>query len=217
MSGFSVGTKVQISGLTGAPELNGKFGFVNGEDLETGRVTVDVDGGVGEKKLKPQNLTKIVKGGAFFPVGARVTINGLSGAAHLNGKEGNVLGKDEASGRYTVEIDGEGEKNLKPENLTKASAGVRAPAKKEEVRKDLPSELQEDGFRIAQHVRVGGLNGAKELNGKVGVIFGFDKEAQRYILEFEASGQKKIKKDNCVPINVSSGPLSAKARMLNGM
>jgi len=114
--GFSTGTRVQISGLQGAAELNGKQGLVNGEARESGRITVDIDG-VGEKKLKPQNLSKIVKGGVFFPAGTRVKVSGLTGAAHLNGKEGNIVRKDEASGRYTVDIDGEGEKNLKPENL----------------------------------------------------------------------------------------------------
>lgn len=217
MAGFSVGTRVQISGLTGAPELNGKEGFVAGEDAETGRITVELVEGGGHKNLKPQNLSKVVKGGVFFPAGTRVTISGLAGAAHLNFKEGNILGKDEATGRYTVLIDDEGEKNLKPENLSKASSGVKAEKKKEVFSKDVAPELQEEGFNIGQHVRVGGLNGAKDLNGKVGVIFGYDQEAQRYVLEFEASGQKKIKKDNMAPMNVSSGPLSAKARMMASM
>merc|ERR1712039_646321 len=126
-------------------------------------------------------------------MGTRVKISGLSGAAHLNDKEGNIVRKDEASGRYTVDIDGEGEKNLKAENLTKASAVIK-PQKVEEPPSDQPAELLEEGFKIGFHARVGGLNGAKELNGQVGVIFGYDKEAGRYVLEFEASGQKKNQK-----------------------
>jgi hypothetical protein len=215
MSGLSNGTRVQISGLQGAAELNGKEGTVVSEqDPESGRVTIAIDG-VGEKKLKPQNLSKIVKGGVFFPAGTRVKVSGLTGAAHLNDKEGNIIRKDDATGRYTVDIDGEGEKNLKPENLSKASS-VKT-SKPDNMPSNLPPELLEEGFQIAQHVRVGGLNGAKELNGQIGVIFGYDKETQRYILEFEASGQKKIKKENMVPMNVCSGFLSAKARMMNGI
>lgn len=215
-----VGTRVQLNGLSKA-ELNGKEGTVVGEDKETGRITVHVEGGKdmesGEKSLKPTNLTKIVKGGVFFPAGTRVRVSGLTGAAHLNGKEGNVAGKDAGTGRYTVDIDGEGEpKNLKPENLTKVSAVIK-PKETENVPSGLPAELQEDGFKIGFQVRVGGLNGAKELNGKVGVIFGYDKDAERYVLEFDAGSQKKIKKENLVPLNVCTGALSAKARMMNGI
>jgi len=217
---WNVGTRVQINGLTGAVELNGKEGTVVGHDEASGRITVHVEGGKdmesGERKLKPTNLTKVVKGGVFFPAGTRVRVSGLSGAAHLNDKEGNIKGKDEATGRYTVDIDGEGEKNLKPENLTKASAVVK-PKKAEETPSDTPAELREEGFKIGFQVRVGGLNGAKELNGQVGVIFGYDKEAGRYVLEFESGGQKKIKKDNLTPMHVCTGALSAKARMMNGI
>lgn len=211
---------MQINGLTGAVEMNGKEGTVVGQDEASGRITVHVEGGgsfpSGEKNLKSTNLTKMVKGGVFFPAGTRVRVSGLTGAAHLNDKEGNIIGKDDASGRYTVNIDDEGEKNLKPENLTKASA-VAKPKKEEELPSDLPAELREEGFKIGYQVRVGGLNGAKELNGQVAVIFGYDKDAGRYVLEFDGGGIKKIKKDNMVPINVCSGALSAKARMMNGI
>jgi adenylate kinase len=54
--------RVQINGLQGFVELNGKQGTVAGEDRESGRIIVGIDG-VGEKKLKPQNLLKIVEGG----------------------------------------------------------------------------------------------------------------------------------------------------------
>lgn len=214
---------MKINGLTSAEgsKLNGMEGQVVGFDEASGRVTVHVEGGPGEKNLKAANLTKMVKGGVFFPAGTRVRISGLSGAAHLNDKEGNIVSKDAATGRYTVDIDGEGEKNLKADNLTKASQvkkpEVSKPKKEEDVPSNLPAELQEDGFKIGYQVRVGGLNGAKELNGQVAVIFGYDKDAGRYVLEFETSGQKKIKKDNMVPLNVCTGALSAKARMMNGI
>lgn len=218
-SGFSIGTRVRVDGLTGAVELNGKEGQVVSEfDEASGRMTVHIEGGPGEKKLKPANLTKIVKGGVFFPAGTRVNISGLTGAAHLNDKQGNIVRKDPTSGRYTVDVDGEGEKNLKAENLTKASAGVAKAKKEDDLPADTPAELKEEGFKIGYQVRVGGLNGAKELNGQTAVIFGYDKEAGRYVLEFDGGGgQKKIKKDNMVPMNVSSGALSAKARMMNGI
>merc|ERR1711957_1100544 len=170
------------------------------------------------KKLKPENL-EVVPSQVFYPAGSRVVITGLSGAPHLNGKEGNVTGKDKDTGRFSVEIDGEeAPKDLKPDNLRKASAVAKAkPAKSDDFPAHCPNECREAGYQIGQQVRIGGLNGAKELNGTVGVIFGYDKEAGRHVLEFEGSGQKKIKKDNMTPLNVSSGALSAKARMMNGL
>merc|ERR1711924_365727 len=127
-----------------------------------------IEGGPGEKNLKPSNLTKMVKGGVFFPSGTRVTISGLSGAAHLNGKEGNIVSKDAATGRYTVNVDDVGEKNLKADNLTKSSALAKPKPKAEKVEEnipsDLPVELQEEGFKIGYQVRAGGVNNAKELN-----------------------------------------------------
>lgn len=212
---------MKISGLTGAVELNGKEATVVGKDENTGRVTVEIDGGVGQKNLKPDNLSKVAaepkqpKPG-FFPEGTRVVISGLSGAKELNGKEGNIVCKDASTGRYTVNVDDVGQKNLKPENLAKV-AKVTSTEEKPKFAPGAPPELQETGFQVGDQVRVGGLNGAKDLNGKVGVIFGYDKEAGRYILEFEGDGQKKIQKGNMVPMNVSSGFLSAKARMMAGI
>merc|ERR1712139_146614 len=128
--------------------------------------------------------------------------------------EANVVSKDNTTGRYTVEIDDVGQKNLKPENISKVSTTTTTTEQKPNFLPTSPPELREEGFQVGDQVRVGGLNGAKDLNGKVGVIFGYDKEAGRYILEFEASGQKKIQKTNMVPMNVCSGFLSAKARMM---
>jgi len=220
---FPNGTRVKISGLTGAVELNGKEATVVGKDENTGRITVDIDGGSGQKNLKADNLSKLASQAkqtpaGFFAAGTRVVISGLKGAPELNGKEGNVVSKDASSGRYTVNVDDVGDKNLKPENLSKV-AKVTAPAaeKKPSFAPGAPKELQEEGFQVGDQVRVGGLNGAKDLNGKVGVIFGFDKNAGRYVLEFEGDGQKKINKTNMVPMHVSSGFLSAKARMMNGI
>merc|ERR1712014_203023 len=109
--------------------------------------------------------------------GTRVIISGLTGAKELNGKEANVVCLDKASGRYTVDVDdGIGRKNLKPENLSKGSKSSNAD-QKPICHPDSPPELKEEGFQVGDKVRVGGLNGAKDLNGKVGVIFGYDKHA----------------------------------------
>merc|ERR1712232_1414171 len=64
--------------------------------------------------------------------------------------------------------------------------------KPEPAREPKP-DIKVGDFNIGDRVRIGGLNGAKDLNGQIGVIFGMDKESGRYIVEFEnGAGQKKL-------------------------
>lgn len=57
------------------------------------------------------------------PAGARVRIRGLQAAAELNGRRATVVRYDEPAGRYVVEVEGLGQKSLKPDNLEDAGAG----------------------------------------------------------------------------------------------
>jgi len=54
---FRPGMKVTISGLSKAPELNGKSGTIQRFDAAAGRYVVKVDGSGSEKSLRPDNLT----------------------------------------------------------------------------------------------------------------------------------------------------------------
>ena len=55
-----------------------------------------------------------------LPDGTRVKIDGLVGAAHLNGKEGTIVQWIDDRGRYMVDVDGvEIRKGLNADNLTK--------------------------------------------------------------------------------------------------
>lgn len=193
---------MQINGL----ELNGKEGTVVGQDEASCRIIVHIE-------LKPTNLTKLVRGNVFFRAGARVRDSGLTGAVHLNDKEGNIVLRSDATGGYIALIDDEGHQSFKPENLTKVAAVIK-PKKEEDLSSDLPSELREVCFNIGCQVRVGGLSGAMWLNGQAAVIFGYDKEAGRYFLKFKAAGQKKIKTKNMFPRSVWSGALSAKVNVV---
>lgn len=79
-----------------------------------------------------------------------------------------------------------------------------------------PQTSSEEGFDIGARVLIGGLNGAKELNGKVAVVFGYDYSADRYIVELEngaAGVQKKIRACNLVSKGNSTGAVAARARM----
>lgn len=99
------GARVEISGLRSesGQKLNGLTATVVEQDLATGRVTVELDSGVGRKALKEENLTA-----APLPrPGARVEIQGLKNdtAKSMNGKAGVVRQKrDLATMRYQVEV-----------------------------------------------------------------------------------------------------------------
>lgn len=56
---FAGGTKVTISGLRGAPELNGRTATVLRYDRPAGRYVVDIDWDGGQKSLKADNLTAV--------------------------------------------------------------------------------------------------------------------------------------------------------------
>eukprot|EP01062_Namystynia_karyoxenos_P017878 TRINITY_DN1661_c0_g1_i4.p1 TRINITY_DN1661_c0_g1~~TRINITY_DN1661_c0_g1_i4.p1 ORF type:complete len:335 (+),score=112.18 TRINITY_DN1661_c0_g1_i4:79-1005(+) len=113
---FNAGAQVRAAGLTGATELNGELGTVTGM-TDAGRVKVDF-GGSAEKALRPANLYSVHAGG--WAKGAAVVAEGLSGAAHLNGRQGNVIGHA-ANGRVEVLFDGDGVKALQPANISPAA------------------------------------------------------------------------------------------------
>ena len=61
---LEVGTSVTVSGLTGAPELNGRTGVVEGFDEEKGRCAVRFAGRKKPAALRPQNCLAAVRGSA---------------------------------------------------------------------------------------------------------------------------------------------------------
>merc|ERR1712029_847087 len=103
--------------------------------------------------------------------------------------------------------------------MGKKPAAAAKPAAKSQGLPSPPSGGGAGGALIpGDRVRVGGLNGAIELNGQVAVVFKEDKPSGRYLVEFEnGAGQKMLKKDNLVPLGNSTGALAAKARMYAGV
>jgi len=85
---------VRVTGLDKAPELNGKSGTIFQRNEAKERYYVRCGGR--NIALKSDNI--------ILPRGTRVCMTGLVKAAHLNGRWGEVLGHDEASGRYDVAI-----------------------------------------------------------------------------------------------------------------
>eukprot|EP00931_Biecheleriopsis_adriatica_P106010 TRINITY_DN80527_c0_g1_i1.p1 TRINITY_DN80527_c0_g1~~TRINITY_DN80527_c0_g1_i1.p1 ORF type:complete len:229 (-),score=61.19 TRINITY_DN80527_c0_g1_i1:56-742(-) len=160
--------------------------------------------------------------------GSWVLIGGLTGAKELNGQTGKILRLDDASGRYVVELSDGSSKSLKPDNLTvterrsSSSAAASSPPRAKKGSKEQASSASppcgSDGFKVGDRVRVGGLNGAIELNGQLAVVFSYDASVGRYLVEFEnGAGQKKLQAKNLTGIGVATGPLAAKARMFAEM
>jgi hypothetical protein len=177
---------------------------------------------------------------AVLPVGKRVKIDGLKGAKDLNGKTGVICGIGTTAGRYTVEVDGGGgQKSLKLQNLSivdgppeDGTSRTASKSKSTELPKISPDRerrrakteaevesLSRVGrFHIGDRVRCGGLNGAKELNGQLAVVFGLDMESGRYVAEFEnGAGQRKLRDENLKAEGCATGPIAAKARMMAGL
>lgn len=177
-----------------------------------------------------------------LPIGTRVRVEGLTGAAHLNGQFGVVCGTNPDSGRYIVNLEGTDEKkSLKLQNLIAVGGAPKAKKKSVELPKINESkssstapqrkaegagrsssssapppepDLKAGAFTVGDRVRAGGLNGAKELNGQLGVVFGLDKASGRYLVEFEnGAGQKHLRLENLTAMGVATGHLAAKARM----
>jgi len=84
--------------------------------------------------------------------GKTVILHGLSKATEHNGKSGEVMGYDEARGRYEVQVQDGPLIWVKPTNLTQRCS-----------------------------VEIHGLQSKPELNGKKAEVLGFDAHAGRYI------------------------------------
>eukprot|EP00927_Polykrikos_kofoidii_P060481 TRINITY_DN55447_c0_g1_i1.p1 TRINITY_DN55447_c0_g1~~TRINITY_DN55447_c0_g1_i1.p1 ORF type:complete len:483 (+),score=93.42 TRINITY_DN55447_c0_g1_i1:130-1578(+) len=69
---LSVGSRVTLGGLRGAAELNGRIATVLRFDSVSGRFVVDLEGGGGQKSLRPENLT---------PIASTTARDGVSGNA----------------------------------------------------------------------------------------------------------------------------------------
>ena len=94
-----LGKLVEIVGLQGRPELNGRVGTVEGWEPSTSRYEVHVAPRHDRVHVRPRNV--------ILPAGSRATITGLVAAPEHNGVVGRVASHDVASGRYHIETGAE--------------------------------------------------------------------------------------------------------------
>eukprot|EP00928_Gymnodinium_smaydae_P040969 TRINITY_DN2774_c1_g1_i1.p1 TRINITY_DN2774_c1_g1~~TRINITY_DN2774_c1_g1_i1.p1 ORF type:complete len:438 (-),score=66.01 TRINITY_DN2774_c1_g1_i1:230-1543(-) len=118
-----LGTRVEIQGLQGRKDLNGRKGWVTGHLEDTGRIEVSLEGANGDRvNCKPANVVRVAaqaSDACSLKSGMMVEIAGLKSRADLNGRRGVVASGADASGRVEVHLDGPngGERvRCKPEN-----------------------------------------------------------------------------------------------------
>lgn len=131
-----------------------------------------------------------------FSLGDAVAIHGLSAlGAHLNGNSGVVRGCDAESGRWHVELSSGEVKAIRCENLTVHGVSRTSGAQD-------PASPPSYSLRPGDRVRLGGLAGAKHLNGFNVVVQSFDSEAQRWVVELEGpdGGLKAVRAENLQPL-----------------
>jgi hypothetical protein len=198
---LSEGTRVRIEGLTGAVELNGKVGVVRSLNESSGRYVVEIDGGE-QKSLKRDNL---IVANAPTIVSANTKKSVQSESSTTAQAQPANKGSDPPS---KTSKDTQAKKEAERKSSVKASKKA-----------DTPNGAVNLGeFTCGDRVRVGGLNGAIDLNGKLAVVFGLDKATGRYVVQFEnGAGQKKLKADNLTAMGTATGPLAAEARMFAAM
>lgn len=102
--------------------------------------------------------------------GTRVLVQNLSGNRELNGQSGTIESYDKSKGRYDVLLNGRRQVALKPVNLVLLISGVR----------------------------IIGLQSRPEMNGRTGMINGFDHNEERYTVVMDGGSALKVKTANVI-------------------
>lgn len=184
---LSVGQYVQIHSLTGAVDFNGKKGKIVRQDESSGRYVVEVE---------PEKEQKAFKGANLQVVTRRPEVD-------------TDLGQQRSNGAPSPRWPGS----------PKVQAARAEREREQKARREAqPKETPKAGdFTVGERVRVGGLNGALDLNGQIAVVFAQDKATGRYLVEFEnGQGQKRLQGKNLTSMGVATGAVAAKARMFAG-
>ena len=159
-----------------------------------------------------------------LPVGTRVFIRGLQGAAQHNGKSGQVESYDTGASRYLVNI-GDGDAlRIKFDNLLQnARCEVTAMQNRPELNGKNATVVGFDEERGRYHGDIEGVGRASlqptnlilpkgargkvvgltsdagsKWNDQVGKVISFDREAGRYVVEMSREDQLRIKPANLI-------------------
>lgn len=155
-----------------------------------------------------------------MPARTKVVLRGLQGAAQHNGKQGVVQDFDDASSRYTIQLEGGDQLRIKFENMMQQLAAEVTGMQRtefngrtahvsnwDEDRRRYHVKLQgEDGMAALQpqnlilpegtRARVVGLQSQSRWNTKVGKITGFDRSKGRYTVQMTDEQHLSVKLEN---------------------
>lgn len=118
-------SKLSLTGLVKRPELNGKTLHVIGEDKQSGRWVVEVDGH--EKiKVRLSSLTICESTSTENARSRKVTLRGLAKRADLNGQEASCDAFEAQAGRWNIRLGDVSTDALlvKPENVLDLNSGA---------------------------------------------------------------------------------------------
>ena len=119
--------------------------------------------------------------------GHRVTLTDLKARPELNGRSADVLGFNEATGRYTVKLlQSEEQLALRAANLTVVQRKGHDGGEK---------------FELGVRCTVRGLQSKPELNGRSGVVIEWNEEKGRYGVQIDnIVAPMLLRGDNLVPV-----------------
>eukprot|EP00929_Paragymnodinium_shiwhaense_P111633 TRINITY_DN79978_c0_g1_i1.p1 TRINITY_DN79978_c0_g1~~TRINITY_DN79978_c0_g1_i1.p1 ORF type:complete len:733 (-),score=174.96 TRINITY_DN79978_c0_g1_i1:103-2301(-) len=184
------------------------------QDVDQGMLQAAGD----EQAAGSDDATAGASGEGDIAVGSRVVIIGLQSAVELNGVQAKVRKFDQATGRYVVQLPGDGKlKKILPKNLLRSKP--TAEERHERAMQGFMQETQariaaltkkDDGDEILQRgakVRIEGLLKAPQLNGLVGTIRTYDYGTERYVVELPKQQPRRLRLDNLVPLGAGGRPL----------
>jgi len=160
------GCRVQIRGLTGAPQHNGSEGLVRGYDASRQRYTVEL----GEKKslaLRAANLLQLL---GFL-------LLSTSPGSEEERREATIVDFDDEAGELVVQLDAEGAELLR--------------LQVQEVPRQVV--LKQESRVVVQGLQ---SEAAKQWNEKVGKVVEFDESTGRYLVEVGPETQLKIRPES---------------------
>ncbi|KAH9252908.1 hypothetical protein BASA81_009064 [Batrachochytrium salamandrivorans] len=168
-------------GFGGMPSGGGGFGGMPGGGFGGGGFGGMPGGGFGGggfggmPQQQHQPAPKRSKPGQLA-VGTQIQIKNLRNSPELNGEVGQVVGHDDATGRYLVQVDGDETFKLRRENLQ----------------------------QVLERVEITGLSSSPELNGKLGTLFDRNLESDRYNIRLNSGQNLSVKPSSAIlPVGTS--------------
>lgn len=179
--------QTKLVGMVKDQSLNGQVVQVLGFDKQSGRFVVKLPDG-SERKVKEEHLAAPQEAATGDAAPEEATLTGMVRDTSLNGQVVQVLAFDDKSKRYVVKLPDGTEKKVTKDHLATA-----------------PS--QDEALLV-------GMEKDKSLNGIKVKVLGFDKDAQRYVVELPDGSKRKVKEEHLADADAPKTPDGPEARIV---